>query len=1011
MLKIKFSVFLLLMALVANAQHLEFNFNDNWQFQKNPAKDLASLNSQQSNWKNVYVPHDWSFEEGITKNGTQGQGGGYHNGGIGWYKKDFNIKKDRLNKAVYLDFEGVYMNSEIWVNGNYLSKRPYGYISFRYEVSKYLKEGNNIIFVRADNEKEPSARWYHPCGIYAPVKMVIVNKTHIAPLGVTITTPKINNNLANVKSKILLENIDDLNDLSLQTNIIAPDGKIVAQQTQKLKSKQTEISLEVKQPKLWDTEHPDVYTLQTKVLKNNQVIDEVKNTFGIRTVEWKTATGFWLNGKNIKIRGVCEHYHGGPIGGAWTKPLLRWKLQKLKAMGINAIRTAHNPRPQMFFDLCDEMGIMVVDEIFDGWHKKAAEDYGKQAFADWWKRDMEEWINKDKNHPSIILHSLGNETEDPIAPQLVAYAHQLDPTRLVTSGASNSDDMDVIGVNGGSETQKFIETANFKKPFLSTEAPHTWQTRGYYRTQTWWRDGILKNTYPLPDLTKKEIFFYEWASPDKWNSKKNHFDSSYDNATVRISSRKSWELVRDLPWYAGNFRWTGFDYYGEAGLAHGGWPFRLFMGGAIDVAGFEKDLFYFYQSQWTVKPMVHILPDWSHPRMKKGTKIPVWVYSNTDEVELFLNGKSLGKDKPGTKAEEMQCDWMVPYEEGKLTAIAYKNGKQVAKEEIETVNYPTKLKNTVKVLPAEGGVKKYWMITSDGVNDKNQLYPYTENKVYYHLSPSLRLVSLENGDPVDSTNQVTANYRKMFMGKTLAIVQQTNNAQTESVVLASIIGDKKLYASKLISIYTEDLKLGAKAQKSKLEVYYTTNGDDPSTKGKLYKKAFEITDGTTVKAIVKQNHKIILSMSEKFGEQEGLFWGDENTKDPWKNRGVAFQAEDATLTGATKSADGRRFKGEGFITFNNNKEGSVKWYLENDGSEGSFDLSFKYANDDKKSKRPMVLWVNDKEVATLNFDNTGTWNPDWKTVSAKVWLNPGANYIELRTKGESGPNLDELIVE
>jgi beta-galactosidase len=303
------------------------------------------------------------------------------------------------------------------------------------------------------------------------------------------------------------------------------------------------------------------------------------------------------------------------------------------------------------------------------------------------------------------------------------------------------------------------------------------------------------------------------------------------------------------------------------------------------------------------------------------------------------------------------------------------------------------------------------MITSDATDAKSNLYPYGENKIYYQFDNSLKLVSLENGDPVDSTNQVTANYRKMFMGKTMALVQSKENSATESAVIAAILGDKKLFSSKFISIFTEDLLLGAKASKSKLDVYYTTNGDDPATKGISYQKAFEITDGTTVKAIVKQNGKVILYMSEKFGESEGLFWGDENTKDLWKNRGITFQAEDATLNGAIKLTEGKRFKGKGFVTFNDS-EGSVKWYQENDGSEGIFDLVFKYSSGDQNNNRPMILLVNDKVIDAINFPSTGSWNADWKpTLTVKVWFKTGSNYIELRTKGESGPNLDELIVE
>jgi beta-galactosidase len=746
-------------------------------------------------------------------------------------------------------------------------------------------------------------------------------------------------------------------------------------------------------------------------MQNGKVIDKVSTNFGFRTIEWKKETGFWLNNENIKLKGVCEHLEGGPVGGAWTKPMLRWKLQLLKDMGINAIRPSHNPFPPMFYDLCDELGLLVMDEIFDGWHKKAAHDYGAQAFDEWWQTDVREWITRDRNHPSVFIWSLGNETHSDIAPEMVKFCNMLDPTRLVTSGSGNTDDMQVAGVNGGSEYKSFIENKRFDKAFVSTEAPHTWQTRGYYRTQTWFRDGLLKNTYPLPDLTEKEIFFFEWTDPKNWKNRKQHFNSSYDNATVRISARKNWEVMRDTPWHSGHFRWTGFDYYGESGLAHGAWPFNLFMGGVIDVAGFEKDHYYFYQSQWTEEPMVHILPHWTHPRMEKGTIIPVWVYSNAEEVELYLNGVSLGKDRPGKVWNEMQCEWMVPWEEGELVAIAYNKGIEVKRIVCQTSTQPVKLKNSIQKLDAEAGFDPGFILTTEGLDKNGNLFPYAENAVYYSTGGDMEIISLENGNPVDATSRADAKFRSMFMGKTRAFLQSSGSEEDTHVLLASILGDKSLYLSNKIFIDVELIQLSGDKKQKDYEVFYTINGENPAEVGIPYQKPFEIKDGTTVRAVIKENDRVLIEMSETFGEKEGLFWGDEHSEDLWIGRGINIPAEDAILKGSAKASDdGRWFKNEGFVVFND-KEGSITWYQENDGLPGEYRLRFRYTHNDASSTRPMILTVNDEVIDTLEFKSSGSWKESWKMVERKVIFKAGANNIELRTIWQSGPNIDEMIVE
>ncbi|MDO6737781.1 glycoside hydrolase family 2 TIM barrel-domain containing protein [Wenyingzhuangia sp. 2_MG-2023] len=1004
--------FILLCSNNSFSQRETIVFNKNWKFilQDNP--EFSKPNTNTSTWNSIQIPHDWAFEEGISKDGAQGASGGYFGGGIGWYQKTFEASKNWENKLVSIEFDGVYMNSEVWVNGHYLEKRPYGYISFRYEISKFLTTGKNIIAVRVDNSKEPSARWYHPCGIYAPVHLVVTNQQYIKPNGVYVSTPEIKKDFALVNVKTSLGNKSSLKSKgTLETLILDIEGNIVAQKKQKYKDRKSDLELEtelkIETPELWSLENPYLYKVVSRLVIKNKIIDEVTINLGVRSIAWKTETGFWLNGKITKLLGVSEHYEGGPLGGAWTEPLLRWKLGLLKDMGVNAIRTAHNPAPPMFYDLCDELGILVMDEIFDGWSKKAKEDYGKQAFDTWWKRDMTEWLLRNRNHPSIIIYSVGNETRGKIGKELVALCHELDAEKPVTSGHSSSEYMDVYGVNGGSEKMDFFNKPRPNKPFVSTEAPHTWQTRGYYRTKTWFRDGYPnkgQQPFELPDLTEKEVFTYEWASSDKWTNGKQHFNSSYDNAMVRISARKNWELMRDLPWFSGHFRWTGYDYYGEAGYVHGGWPFRLFMGGALDVAGFKKDLFYFYQSQWTKEPMAHILPHWTHPTLEKGVEIPVWVYSNCEEVELFLNGRSLGRDKPGTKWDEMQCEWMVPWETGELVVKGYVDGKEVVMSKQTTASTPSAIQLDLEKKYTNTATDKVAIVTANLVDTKNVFYPYGENKIYYHLEGDVVLLSLENGDPVDVTKNVNIYEKKAFMGATRAFLRVSENAKKALITTGAILGEKQLLTSEKVSIDVKTLNFLDTEKQEAYAIYYTLDGTQPSIKSTKYKSSFEVGLGTTVKAIVVKQGKIILTMEETFAADLGLYWkANENTTSAINTNGML--AVNADVKGAKKISN----QGQRYVDFKGN-EGKVSWYQENDGSAGSFILKFKYASNDTKL-RPMELFVNNKSTGIIEFKSTGSWNSKWGEIEVEKKLEAGANYIELKTVGKSGPNILMLIVE
>ncbi len=1012
-----FAIFMFI-AVHTYAQRQVIDMNMGWRFMLEDVTEAEDKAYDDTDWRILNLPHDWAFEEGVSIDGAQKDRGGYYAAGIGWYRKSFDFQTDWEGKVIYLEFDGVYMNSEVWVNDHYLGLRPYGYISFRYEISQFLDAGENIISVRVDNSKEPSARWYHPCGIYAPVRLVIADPLHIAPNGIYITTPDIQSNTAQIRVETELINMrHDRPEATLHATILGPNGNQLASLAVETKDLQANNNtlihlLEVNNPLLWSPQTPTLYTLISRIYAEGHIVDEVHTRFGIRDIEWHIETGFWINGQNVKLKGVCEHYTGGPVGGAWTRPLMKWKLQLLKDMGVNAIRTAHNPATPMFYELCDEMGFFVMDEIFDGWGRKAEHDYGAQAFSEWWQRDMTEWLTRNRNHPSIVIYSVGNETRGDVAPELVALCHTLDPTRPVTSGHSNSRDMDVFGVNGGSERQGFFTSERLNKPFVATEAPHTWQTRGYYRTKTWYRDGFpnpRQQPFELPDLTENEIFHYEWTSPRSWNNHKQHFNSSYDNAMVRITARKNWELMRDLPWFSGHFRWTGFDYYGEAGYVHGGWPFRLFMGGAIDVAGFEKDLFYFYQSQWTEQPMVHILPHWTHPRMEAGTEIPVWVYSNADEVELLVNGVSLGIQKPGIKWDEMQCEWMVPYKEGTLEAIAFRDGVEVDRTRMATAGAPASLQNTVEYIGPGSDERNYFIITTDGTDADKQINPYAENRVYYSFDDGIELISLENGDPVDTINSVRSNFRKLFMGKTRAFLRTHAPPEQLHVTVGSILGDKQLYVSDRISIHVACFNLNGASSPRDFQVRYSTDGSDPLTHGLIYSEPFAISGNTVVRAEVFAGEKHLFSMKEAFGEGEGLYWIDPLEFNPWTNTGSALQAESAEFNGAKALSTGKQFRGTGFVHFDQN-EGWIRWSHENDGADGTYKIKVRYAHGAQFDKCPMKLVVNDDEKYTIDFEPTGSWNTDWKYIETDVQLTSGANYIELRTLGGCAPNIDELII-
>ncbi|GAA3638464.1 glycoside hydrolase family 2 TIM barrel-domain containing protein [Flavivirga jejuensis] len=989
------------------------SFDANWKFIQQDVSGAEQIDFNDASWRTLNLPHDWSIEGTYDANNPMGAQCGYLPAGFGWYRKTIPVPQDWKGKHIEIAFDGVFMNSTVWANGQELGTRPYGWISFAYDISDIVKKSDTITFaVRVDNDKQPSARWYTGSGIYAHTWIDIKNNTHIDRDGIFIKTEGEN---IFIETDVF-NKAEKCKNVKLITSIIDADGTTVVSTKDKIKLEKdllVKTKLHIENPKRWSTETPYLYTLKTELLKGKDIVDVVETKFGVRDIEWKTETGMWLNGKNVKLQGVCNHQDAGALGAAVPYKILRFRIQQLKDMGVNAIRTAHNPQTPDFYDICDELGMLVMDEIFDGWMKKAKNDYGAHHFDSWWKQDLTDWIKRDRNHPSIVIYSVGNETRGAIGKDLVATCNLLDPTRPVTSGHSGSEYMNVLGVNGSSEKKGYLENLKTKqkgKVFIGTENTHTWQVRGYYRTKTWFRDGFPNKNqrpYAIADLTEEEVFTHDWTEEADRKNRKQIFNSSYDNATVRVSSRLNIAQLRDIPAYAGSFRWTGHDYIGEAGYVHGGWPFRAFMGGAIDLANFEKDLFYLYQSQWTTKPMVHVLPHWTHPKVALGTEIPVWVYSNCDEVALFFNDTLLGKQKPGKNWEDMQCQWMVKWQPGTLKAVGYKNGKIVSEEIVKTAHAPSNIKLSIDGESLGNKVDDIVQIRVTTTDKEGTFYPYGENRTYFNILGAGKIKALDNGSPVDIEQHEGPNHRKAFYGLTRAYVEPTNASGSINLLASCILGEKKLITSNKVSIDTEIINLRGDKIAPKIDIYYTTNGDVPTQHSPIYKGSFKIDLETTVKALIVIDGKAIQILEETFGQNEGFTWN----KTLAGHGQIGEQAEEATINKAKILTKGANFKGKGYVGMNE-KGASISWYQENDGATGNADLSIRYSfKTDNTSGTYIKVTVNGKVISNKLFlKNTDNKGSSWSSVKIPILIDRGANTIKLETLDNKELFIDEITI-
>ena len=756
------------------------DFGKDWKFHLGDVSNGQDPSADDSGWRMLRLPHDWSIEGEFSPGNPAGHNGGALPGGIGWYRKSFDMPASDTGKLVFIEFDGVYRNSEVWINGHYLGKRPYGYSSFRYELTPHLRYGpeRNILAVKVDNSRQPNSRWYSGSGIYRNVWLVRTEKLHVDYRGTAITTSDVSTESATVSVSTRVRNrFPQGRPLRVVTALENEAGETVARAEANCEVRGDSVcdiaqNFIVGNPDLWSIEHPRLMRAITRVEHEGQVFDEQTTTFGIRAFRFDSDSGFVLNGRRVKIKGVCNHHDLGCLGAAVNRRALERQLEILKAMGVNGIRTSHNPPAPELLDLCDRMGFIVMDEAFDMWKKPKTEfDYALDWNA-WHVRDLEDMVYRDRNHPSVFIWSIGNEVLeqwDPkdssgavIARELAGIIRGIDPTRPITAGCNNQETvnpvirsgaLDLIGYNYAHEKFEGFPERFPGKLFIGSETTSALATRGEYdmpadsvrRWPTYWDRPFADGN---PDLTC----------------------SSYDNCSAPWGSthEETWKVVKKHAFLSGMFIWTGFDYLGEPTPYP--WPARSSYFGIVDLAGFPKDAYYMYQSEWTDTPVLHLLPHWN---WNAGDTIDVWAYTNCDSVELFLNGTSRGtKAKAG---DDLHLAWNVPFAAGTLKAVGHRAGKEPLVREVKTAGAPAKilLEADRTAIVADG--RDLAFITVKVLDEAGTVVPRADNLVTFEVAGEGRVVGVDNGLQT-SHESFKASSRKAFNGLCLAVIQSSETA-------------------------------------------------------------------------------------------------------------------------------------------------------------------------------------------------------------------------------------------
>ncbi len=755
-------------------------FDDNWQFYLGDATNAQQPSFNDASWRNIRLPHDWSIEGANFENAPGGGNAGYFPMGIGWYRKTFNVAGLGKDTKWSIEFDGIYMNSDVWINGQHLGKYPYGYSGVSYDLTPYLKARDNVIAVRVDNSQQPNSRWYTGSGIYRHVHLIKTNLLHFEKWGVFAYTSDVNEQQAKVliDVSILNEGETAYKDLAVKYILLNDQGVQVGSAESPLSinaNGKTKISQQimVQNPSLWSVESPNLYALKTYIIAGKKEIDNVTTTIGIRSIAYDVDKGFLLNGKQVKMKGVNLHHDAGGVGVAVPERMWERRLQILKEGGCNAIRTAHNiPAPE-FLDLCDRMGFLVMDEVFDEWIKGKREYTYKLYFEEWHEKDLLAMVRRDRNHPSIVMWSIGNELPDQsseqgpsLAKEMIDLCHREDPTRLVTAGNEN------IAADVYAATQEFLHA--FDKDIIGYNYADRW---GQRREILY---SIDRHDHPNWRMVGTETdglggprgSYMIGNNPDK-------FEAMYNTRLIDVEQRWKFTILYD--YIIGDFMWTGIDYYGECR-----WPARGATYGIIDNCGFPKDGYYFFKSIWTKEPVLHVLPHWNWEG-REGQVIPLVCYTNCDTVEIFVNGKSYGEKrfefprkgtegwwntygqgKVQTSTADLHLSWDVVYEPGELKAVGKKDGKTFVTQ-VFTTGTPAAVRLSVDRTSIHADPSDVAHVKVEIVDKNGYVVPYADNLVKFEIEGA-HLIGVENGNMTDLSSCKIPE-RKAFNGMCLGIIQ------------------------------------------------------------------------------------------------------------------------------------------------------------------------------------------------------------------------------------------------
>lgn len=776
----------------------------------NPGGDFpfVQANFDDSNWEEVTLPHDWAikgpFQEGGQAEVTGGMGRLPSNG-VAWYRKKLDITTTDKNKSIFLDVDGAMSYAIVWLNGQLVGGWPYGYNSWRLDLTPFINfAGDNQLAIRLDNPNH-SARWYPGGGLYRNVWLTKTNKIHIAHWGTYVTSKDVSEASARLDFAVTIDNnsmegaeLDFLTEIFL----LDEDGKrssqpvaVLPKETRTIdagESQKIKTSTTIENPKLWGpppTQTPHLYRAVTTIQKDGEAIDRYETTFGIRRLDFDPDQGIMVNGELIKLKGVNEHHDLGALGAAFNVRAAERKLEILREMGCNAIRMAHNPPAPEFLELTDRMGFLVIDEVFDSWERKKTPHDFHLIFEDWYEADARAMVRRDKNHPSVIMWSYGNEVGEQytdeegaaIGRKLVEVIKDEDPSRLTTSAMNwaKSDMpfptvMDVISFNYQGEGIRQDPVFDEVKDRIKTKP----QYEPYHQK---FPNKVILSSETASAASSRGIYLFpvteKISSPIREGMGGNseiHQVSSYELYAVDFGSSadKVFASLDKHPYSAGEFVWTGFDYLGEPTPYY---ACRSSYNGIIDLAGFPKDRYYLYQARWRPDlPMVHILPHWNWPE-RIGQLTPVHVFTSGDEVELFLNGRSLGRKKKGAYEYRFRWDEVV-YEVGELKAVAYKNGEPWAEKTIKTTGRPTKLVATVDRNSIDANGKDLAFITVKVVDENGNFVANADNEIEFTVEGAGELIATDNGNPCDMTAFPSAK-RKAFSGLALGIVRSNDEQQ------------------------------------------------------------------------------------------------------------------------------------------------------------------------------------------------------------------------------------------